>query len=634
MAIEAELSSLHALYHRQVGEPFGDSEGLCMQLTQGLQLAEGSIATKPTPLGSSPSDRAPCALGVTPGDRASNAGGRFLGLLQRASWSRLALAASLLIALGASNWLTWKAARFTASSGAESRFGSTDADAAIAQITATRNCRWAQGSPEFGFGALLTIGQELHLEAGLAELTFADSGARFLLEGPARFRVADVQMAVLSEGRMAAILPLDSAGFCVRAAGLSLAEFQKHSGPKQGVAQFGLMAGPEGGAEVHVFEGPVRARVVGQGGRLGEPIELVASEAARLAPSATSLALVRAQEDIFVRSLDSLNGPGAGLYAYESFNYPAGQLAWQNGGFGWAGAWADLEAGQLIAPTDGDDPSRGPESSAAAATNTVGPESLAVRGLISQGGRSVQTAHRNRVRRALSTSIGGVFDAAGLVENQDGQRLVGRENTTAYVSFLQRVSDHAPGFYGFELHRSDGNANRVLCVGSGVDGSGYGVTSNVNVYVRENMRPLGKENLEVNMIVVRIDFGAENRDLVTVYRNPESLIDERQCVADATLRGNFAFDRISLGNFDSEAKVHEIDEVRVGSEFRAVTGQREQIGEQLDGVAGWGPRPALALAGGRAFWAAANCSGGKLRGAEGQDFSHYLIAPRRISLRM
>ena len=54
--------------------------------------------------------------------------------------------------------------------------------------------------------------------------------------------------------------------------------------------------------------------------------------------------------------------------------------------------------------------------------------------------------------------------------------------------------------------------------------------------------------------------------------NPESLRDEQACEADAVLRGNFAFDRISIASFDG-SKTHEVDEVRVGTHFLAVTGR-------------------------------------------------------------
>ena len=207
-------------------------------------------------------------------------------------------------------------------------------------------------------------------------------------------------------------------------------------------------------------------------------------------------------------------------------------------------------------------------------------ESLATRDMISRGGSALQSGQRNRVRRALSTSLGGVFDSAGLVENRDGHRLIGRERHTLYVSFLQRVDQINDVFYGMELHRGDGNHNRVLCIGNGADDAGYGVTSNYNSSGAANYPQLGAENTQVNFFVVRIEFGALDRDVVTVYRNPESLLNEHECRPDARLRGNFAFDRISLGNFEG-TKVHEVDEIRIGAAYRAVTGQRNGAPDTL-----------------------------------------------------
>jgi hypothetical protein len=71
---------------------------------------------------------------------------------------------------------------------------------------------------------------------------------------------------------------------------------------------------------------------------------------------------------------------------------------------------------------------------------------------------------------------------------------------------------------------------------------------------------------------VKITFGVENRDVVEVFRNPESLRDEQACTVDAVLRGNFAFDRISMASFHG-AKIHELDEIHVGTHFLAVTGR-------------------------------------------------------------
>ncbi len=249
------------------------------------------------------------------------------------------------------------------------------------------------------------------------------------------------------------------------------------------------------------------------------------------------------------------------MLAIEEFDYPVGPLAWQNGGFGWAGPWTDIEAAEALTDEEG------------AATNGVADGSLPGCELVSHGNRAQQTAQQNRIRRALGTSIRGVFDSAGLVENQDGVRLIGQSDTTIYISFMQRVSRVNDVFYGFELHRGDGNYNRVLCIGNGADEAGYGVTSNFNAYNADNYLPLGNEDTQSHLLVIRIDFGKENRDLVTVYRDPESLLEERACTPIATLRGNFAFDRISLGNFNG-TKVHEVDEIRLGTSFPAVTGQR------------------------------------------------------------
>lgn len=168
----------------------------------------------------------------------------------------------------------------------------------------------------------------------------------------------------------------------------------------------------------------------------------------------------------FVRSMLPSSGLHDGLLAYESFDYPEGPLAAQNGGFGWAGTWFDIA----------DDIEAGPSS------NRVMSGSLAIEGIMPQGNRAAQTSQKNRIRRSLSTSVGGVFDVAGLVENQDGLRLVGRDGQEVYISFIQKVSALGDNFYGVELCRGDGNLNRVLCVGHGVEGTGYGITSNSNVY--------------------------------------------------------------------------------------------------------------------------------------------------------
>jgi FecR protein len=489
-----------------------------------------------------------------------------------AFWSSkgwLAIAGALLIGCFGSGWVAFQGARGHGplaflSSGLSSRSGAGDEQDGqiVASISGTRDCRWGAKQTGIGFGSLLHVGQMVDLKQGLAEITFKN-GARMVLEGPSTFLVPGGDQATLLAGRMSATVPRTAAGFTVSTHRLTVSDAG---------TQFGLVAQANGDSEVHVFEGPVHARAIDTLGREIDRVNLSASEAARLTPVATSFAKFSAEGDRFVRTLERSVGPSEGLLAAEEFDYPAGPLAWHNGGFGWAGPWADLHS------------ANGPDEPS---TNAVADGSLAGGELIAQGNRAVQTGKLNRVRRVLSTTLRGVFDVANLVEDQNGIRLIGKNDRTVYLSFMQRVSVVSDGFYGFELHRGDGNPNRVLSIGYGAESTGYGVSSNFNGVNNQDgcialFAPLGKEDTETHLFVVRIDFGEDDHDVVTVYRDPDSLLDESRCKPTAKLKGNFAFDRISMGNFDSlKGNTHEVDEIRVGTSFTAVTGQRSLKQVQL-----------------------------------------------------
>jgi hypothetical protein len=472
---------------------------------------------------------------------------------KRYAW--LAVAAALVGVAAVSSWVTYAVVGGNGQERTEVVQAAPDERARdVARITATRNCMWSDAAKNLGFGSRLLSGQRLELDTGLVEITFND-GAVVVLEGPSTFDVKSPGRAALHEGRLAAVVPDRAHGFEVATARMNVVDLG---------TEFGLMAEAEGTAEVHVFNGLVKAQVLDERGHQLRTVELNTSQAARIEPASAFVARIAVRDDEFVRTLSVTSGPHDGLYAYDGFNYPAGPLDEQNGGFGWAGPWFTVEA----------------DSKATSGSNGVKADSLVYEGLIPAGNRAVQTAQQNRIRRSLSTSIGGVFDAAGLIENQDGVRLIGRDDNVIYLSFLQRVDKIKDVFYGLELHRGDGNTNRVLCIGNGAEGTGYGVTSNFNVYGQRNFPSLGQENTETNFFIVKITFGVGNRDRVEVFRNPASLVDESACQPDAELVGNFAFDRISLGNFNG-TKVHEIDEIRVGTTFRAVTGRRGRGPDRL-----------------------------------------------------
>jgi hypothetical protein len=470
-------------------------------------------------------------------------------------WRRWLLTAAALVGVAAvSSWGTYMAIGVAKRSTTTLAAADVGSSPSVAKITASRNCLWALPTQGVGFGSELRAGQRLELAAGLVEITFAD-GVTVVLEGPATFDVRARGRSQLHNGRLAAMVPEEARGFEVGTSRLSVANFG---------TEFGLMTEPEGATEIHVFNGLVKAQLLDERGEQVRTVELASAQAARIQPVTAMIAPIPARGEEFVRALSVTSGPHDGLYAYDGFDYPAGTLSEQNGGFGWAGPWFNAETDAQVDLN----------------SSGVKPGSLEYDGLVPVANRAAQMAQQNRIRRQLSTSIGGVFDAAGLVENQDGVRLVGRDGTTVYLSFLQRVNKTGDVFYGLELHRSDGNANRVLCIGHGAEGTAYGVTSNYNVYGPRNFPSLGKEDTNTNFFVIRITFGAGNRDRVEVFRNPESLVDEDSCVADAELTGNFAFDRISLGNFHG-TKVHEVDEIRVGTTFRAVTGRRSRGPDRL-----------------------------------------------------
>ena len=320
-------------------------------------------------------------------------------------------------------------------------------------------------------------------------------------------------------------------------------------------AEFGLWAQESGASEVHVFNGLVKAEVRDADGRTRK-LELNAAEAARVNLLSTTVVEFPADDAKFVRNILPSSGPHDGLLAYDGFRYPEGPLEAQNGGFGWAGPWFTTSA----------DPEAGPDS------NRVKAGSLAAGGIVPVG---------NRASLRRSTIVFGAswpLRSAGCSTPKGLSRIWTKCGSWAATAsrcisaFCSASSATNDGFYGVELHRGDGNANRVLCIGNGADGTGYGVTSNVNIYGEKNYPTLGDENGDVNLFVVKISFGVENRDMVEVFRNPVSLRDESACTPDVVLRGNFAFDRISLANFDG-SKVHEVDEVRVGTHFLAVTGR-------------------------------------------------------------
>jgi hypothetical protein len=432
----------------------------------------------------------------------------------------------------------------------------------VATITGSMNCRWRHttSSTPIGYGSSLHDGQKLELLEGIAELTFED-GTRMILQSPARLDVA-TSRSDLHSGRLTATCPPGAEGFTVNTHGLSVVD--------RGT-EFGVLADNDGNAEVHVFNGLVEGHYQEADDGPFRMVQWRSNEAVRYEGHNKKLSRLDQSDTTFVRTLSTNLGPASGLLAGEDFDYPSGPLGGQNGGFGWGGPWVDVSVQTNLPDGSG-----------------VWPGSLRHGVLLSGGNHASLAGSYNRIRRLMGTSFNGVFDAAGFVEDQDGARVIGKDGTTLYFSFLQKIDATNQVFYGFELHRGDGNRNRVLCIGHGAARSwtegkvrapnveagvtGWAVTSESNGIGNSllELGDLGPETTDTVLFVVKISFGDNNVDTIEVFKNPASLWDESECKPDVVGQGNFAFDRIGLANFEGN-KVFEVDHIQVGTSFAGVT---------------------------------------------------------------
>ena len=433
----------------------------------------------------------------------------------------------------------------------------------VATITGTRNCRWSisrdegTSSDPIGFGSKIRAGQNMELLEGIAEVTIDETGVRIILEAPANFVLKSNEESALNHGRLTASVPNGAEGFQVACQDLTLVD--------RGT-EFGVSLDGEGETEVHVFDGLVDGYVNDSSGTTFRKVSWKTNDVV-LFDSKTKQFRDADQPSQFVRSLADSPAINKGLFAIEDFDYSVGPLGGHNGGFGWGGPWENISFADHVLES-----------------NAVGAGSLKIDYVDHLGNHASLDRQFNRIRRRLSTSFSGVFDSENLIENQDGSRLIGQDGSIVYLSFVQSVSKANDGFYGFELNRGDGNRNRVLCVGHGaargwLEGpprapnkqaglTNWSVTSEFNGSENKLMEfgELGSATTEPTLIVLKIVFGANNVDEVFVFVNPDPNKESHPLVYG---KGNFAFDRIAIANFDGD-KSFRVDRVRIGTSYSSV----------------------------------------------------------------
>ncbi|MEP6668234.1 MAG: hypothetical protein ABJF10_03725 [Chthoniobacter sp.] len=167
--------------------------------------------------------------------------------------------------------------------------------------------------------------------------------------------------------------------------------------------------------------------------------------------------------------------------------------------------------------------------------------------------------------------------AGGFAPYLEGSN-IGANGTTLYISFLLRVASPTGGYNGFELFRGTsadsgrilsvnqytghGSANYYLTVGEGANSNVFGGTPTTDAN-------LGFTNTNVNLFVLRIDFGVGGTDTVSIYANPLLGTEPGSPLGQVTA-SDLSFDRISNSTFSGGA-VQMLDEVRVGTTFASVT---------------------------------------------------------------
>jgi len=118
--------------------------------------------------------------------------------------------------------------------------------ASLARLTNSKNAHW--GTPPHQNGSWLKPGV-LHLLSGSAEISF-DSGARVLLQGPAKLKLITARHASLSLGKATTFIPSQAVGFKLDTPSTSFSDQN---------STFAVAVDADGSTEVHVIQGLVEA---------------------------------------------------------------------------------------------------------------------------------------------------------------------------------------------------------------------------------------------------------------------------------------------------------------------------------------------------------------------------------------
>jgi hypothetical protein len=162
----------------------------------------------------------------------------------------------------------------------------------VARVTGVTDCVWPPGEERLKFGDTLRPGERLRLVRGVLQLTY-ETGAKVVVEGPADMVMTTGIEAKLSSGKIAAAVPRFARGYTIVTPTAEVVDLG---------TEFGISVDGSGDSEIHVFDGDVVTRPVGEHGS-GSLIHARQAEAVKFGASAKQPRRIVFDGTKFVRRL-------------------------------------------------------------------------------------------------------------------------------------------------------------------------------------------------------------------------------------------------------------------------------------------------------------------------------------------
>ncbi len=196
----------------------------------------------------------------------------------------------------------------------------------IARVTGQHQCEWGKGSWRPEYTANLRAGREFELVGGVVEITY-DTGARVIVEGPAKCQVNSENAAAIQAGKLTAWVPPAAVGFTVDTPTAKIVD--------RGT-EFGVDVDPRSNAELHVFQGLVEVMLADGRGGFAPAHRVVKNQVVRIDAKQRAVVQQAAGAIHFVRQMPGAPPKSDGLLFEDHFCVVRRLTGWRPTSFGGA----------------------------------------------------------------------------------------------------------------------------------------------------------------------------------------------------------------------------------------------------------------------------------------------------------